>query len=428
MPVDRTRTSDVVARVAALEKDVQGVEQDADFDALGPRISDVERALRERIREDEAAVQAQREAFQRGHGVFARFLSGSARRQYQDTVGATEQDLERARDGALRLHRVQARFYDDKMRAHARAFIRVANKVQRNVGGGWDERALAAAARWLSARTGDAVIEAARRAQVEPAAGDGAGRAAARAPEVLLARLLSLEPPDALRARLAPLAAAVGADPLVLGAALLAGRSAADAAAVVDAMKVALAKAGALGTDPASSSLLCAAALLSAQPASSSAATVRAMANALPGMFDGAAPVVAAAVLAGTPVRDALDFAARVSQALAGAEGTASVVAAGLVAGRSVDDVVATAGEIERGVAGTSGARAALAAAGVLAGRPAGEVIAFAKHVQSQLTGTWESEAAVIGAGLLTGPGEPAPELVRRAFFLPGLVRTVDDD
>lgn len=413
---------DALTRIGQLEKKLEHIEKDADWDALAPEIADVERALTAKLTAEQAALATQRSAFIRGHGMFARLFSPSARGEYKDTVVATESELDKTQGGAHRLHQLKAKFYDDKMRAHAREFIRVATKVQKNVGGDWEDKALTASARWLTGATGDEALDFVKAFRTATATSSNA-----ITPDVTLAGQLSLASPDAAARTAIALAAASGSPSLAgvtLAAAVYAMRGAGDARAVVTA----LAGTGALPKGDDARALLCAAALLSKAPASSSAHVLAKMSGAVSGMWDGAEPVIAAAMLMGIDPLVAVDFANRAAKLLSGAEGAASIIAAGLMSRRSVEDTVATAKEIEGKVAGTLKARASIAAAGVLSGRPAGEVIAFAKHVQSQLAGTWESEATIICAGILGAPGKAASDVVRRAFLLPGVVRPVDEE
>lgn len=384
MPI-RNTTADTLARLHELEQRLDHVEKNGDWDALAPQIAAVEQELRRTIESDASAVDAGRSAFVRGHGVFARLFNSGVRQEFRESVGALEADLQQAQSGEHKLHQLKARFFDDKMRVHAREFIRVASKVQKNVSGGWEEKALVAAGRWLTGSTGDEAIDFVKQFRTS--------HPNASAEQVLVAQLAL--PHSAV--------------------------SASDVEHALDAT-------GAMPKDHEARDLLRAAAVLSGAPASASANIVAKMSGKIDGMWDGAAPVVAAAILVGAEPARAIAFANAASKLLAGAEGSASIIAAGLLAGRSVDDTVKTAREIEKGVAGTLQARAAIAAAGVLSGRPAGEVIAFAKHVQSQLAGTWESEATIICAGILGAPGTIAPDEVRRAFALRSLVRPGDDD
>jgi hypothetical protein len=386
MPVAPT-----LSRIQDLARRLDNSESNVDFDALGPEIAAMEREIRREIDVDKLEVQKERH----NQGVFARvFVAPPAQKQ-----------LASAEEAAWKLHELKQKFTDDKMRVHARAFIRVASKVQRDVTGSWEDKALAASARWLNGHTGDAAIAAAN-----------ASMAAGLDTDVSFAAQLAKKPASSLDA------SATGAG-LVHAAALYSGR------ADVDDVTSALAATGKLPASKNARDLLVAAAVLSSSSPSTSAAILSAMSGALPGMWDGPEPILAAALLRGADPAAALAFARRCVTALSGAEGASTIAAAALLAGATdVDAVVKTARAIESAVAGTPAARASIAAAGILTHRDESEVIAFAKHVQSQLAGSWESEATIIAAGLLASPSTPASDDVKRAFLLRGLVRPADEE
>ena len=399
MPRISDRISD---RIQQLEQKIANVEKDADFDALGSEIVDVEIALHRELESDVAAVERNKSEFQRGHNVFARAFSPSARSEWRQTVGDAEAALGDAREGELRLHQVKARFFDDKMRVHAREFIRVAHKVERDVTGGFEEKSAAAAGRWLAHKSGDdAIGDVDEFRSRHPDFADDS--------DAILAAVMSARWID------------VDGDALLSGAASLANRT--DASAVLAALRAT----HALPKAKADARLIEAASLLSKASAQECAATLVAMSNSTPTMWDGPAPIVAATILTSTKPDRALAFADEIAKAMAGAEGCAQIIAAGIVAGMH-DDVEAIARAVSKSVAGTTAARSVIAAAGIIAHRNAEEIWAFAKHVQSQLPGSWESEADVIAAGLLGSPSAPATETAKRAFFLPGVGRARDEE
>jgi hypothetical protein len=406
----------ITDRIAALETKVNTVESDVDFDKLGSEIRDVELDLHREIADDTQRVASEKSAFEKGHGIFARF-SPSAREDYRRTVGAAEGELDDARAGEFRLHQVKARFFDDKMRAHAREFIRVANKVEREVTGSFEEKAMAAAGRWLAGKSGDDAIEDVEwlRNRAPQFASDA---------DAILAALVSLEDGAKAAAKLTDFSGACNGDGFLAGAALVGGKSASDVRAILSELRAT----NALPKAKSERQLIEAAALLSPSSARESAATLVAMSGSVASMWDGPAPVIAAAILSSTKPDVALAYAEKLARALSGAEGCSAVIAAGIVAHVDVSEAEHVSREVQAKVAGTTSARAGIAAAAILAHRDAGEAISFAKHVQSQLPGSWESEAAVICAGLLGAPKKPASSEARRAFLLPGIGRPRDEE
>src|SRR3954447_18044147 len=105
----------ITERIRQLEQKIGNVEKDADFDALGSEIASIESELHHEIESDVATVEREKTAFEKGHGVFARTFSSSARTEWKQTVGAAEHDLDDAREGEFKLHAIKARFFDDKM-------------------------------------------------------------------------------------------------------------------------------------------------------------------------------------------------------------------------------------------------------------------------------------------------------------------------
>ncbi len=340
------------ARFGALEAQIAGAETNEEFDALEP-------ALR-KLRGDVWAA-LDREAAARPSGEPSHWWQ----RIFPAAPAEPDSSLER------RTAQLVERFYQDKTRTHARALIRVAEKIQREVPGDWPVKAAAAYGGLAVGRSADdavAYAEAVVRAVDDP--------------DAIAAAILSGRPPDEAARRLRTLAndelppvalLSPHADPPAFARALDAPPGVARSAALLAPLDAPHARAiiGAL-EDPR---------------------------------------VAAAALLGGLSVDDAR---ARAGRAL---DLPGAITAALVMSGRDPDEARA----LLSATRGSGSAEETLVAAGLLARRGLEESVAIIRHVQGELTGSWETEAQVIAGAILSGSA--SDPTARASFLIPGLFR-----
>lgn len=386
-------TEDLAERLKSLEARMRDVEANQEWDALEPEIIRLRSAIFRELMSDKAELESERRNLRQELRWWDFVLRPSARDRWRNTVSRKQIDVERDRTLEHRLDELMAKFYADKTRGHAREFIRVAEKIQREVLGGWDMKASAVVGGVLAGMDGTSAID---------FVSGFRGGLADRTNEAALsaASLVSGEAAEASADRATALGAALGdigsGSGTIVGAALIAGIGTDETARTTRQIREAFGGHGA-------SAIIASGAILAGLSAREAIERGRAISAEVDiASTSGRARVIAAALLAGKTPEDVRTFVSEGKRVRPGTrEEDAPIVAAGLLSNREPEAALALAARIPLLIHGTWEAATKITVAAILSPQAVEESIAFARHVQHELTGTWESEASIIGAGIL---------------------------